>query len=65
MGTSLFSCKSHDDAQLGEISIVNDSANCDDKLMGDTIYVPQDTLKKMQTLGMSLPPKYKTETTDK
>lgn len=65
MGTSLFSCKSYDDAQLGKINVVQDTANCDDRLMGDTIYVPQDTLKTKQTLGMSLPPESKTETTDK
>jgi hypothetical protein len=58
MGSTLFSCKNHNDATLGEVSVVEDTtATKENKLIGDTVYIPKDTIKENHVLGISLPPK--------
>lgn len=57
MGTTLFSCKNHNDASLGEVSLVEDTLNNNgQRLTGDTICTPIDFEEK-HTLGIILPPK--------
>jgi hypothetical protein len=62
MGTSLFSCKNHDDAVLGEIVVVKDTAKVDQTLTGDTLYTPIDSVEVPKIMGMALPPKKSSST---
>ena len=60
MGTTLFSCKNHNDASLGEVSVVEDSTSKNnDELSGDTIVIPKDSIEDFHTQGISLPKKEK------
>lgn len=57
MGTSLFSCKNHDDAMLGEIVVVKDTTKASQPLKGDTLSTPIDTVEEPKIMGIALPPK--------
>lgn len=61
MGTSLFSCKTHDNNQLGEVVVVDDTLKNEEKLMGDTVYIAKDTTHNYEVLGLVLPDKKKCE----
>ena len=57
MGTSLFSCRNHDDAMLGEVVVVKDTTKANETLTGDTVYTPVDTVKTHKIMGNALPKK--------
>lgn len=59
MGTSLFSCKNHQNQTLGEVAVVNDSIITaeENTLTGDTTITMKPEVEEFGTLGIVLPVK--------
>jgi hypothetical protein len=57
MGTSLFSCRNHNDQTLGEVVIKDTLKNQPNELLGDTIAIQKDSINKNEGIidGMVLP----------